>query len=399
MIFRDAGRGLPHGAAVVVLGPSGAALGRRVRDLLPGAELFGPVTRAGDWDGCYDHLVPLLRELFAAGRPIVGLCASGILIRAVAPLLASKESEPPVVALAADGSVAVPLLGGHHGANALVRALGEAIGCTAAITTAGDVRLGFALDEPPPGWRIANPERVKTIAAALLAGEKVVLVEEAARADWLRGGINVWAEDPHPPIADATGPPLSRIAGEGARGLRPRAGEGLRVVITDQHVNTDAQTLVFHPPVLALGIGCERGVAGEEVAALAHDTLAEAGLAAGAVAAIVSIDIKTDEKALHELANALGVPARFFPASRLLAETERLTIRSEAAFRATGCWGVAEGAALAACGPDGALAVPRRQSRRATCAIGRAVAPLDPGAIGRPRGRLAIVGTGPGDKA
>ncbi len=88
-----------------------------------------------------------------------------------------------------------------------------------------------------------------------------------------------------------------------------------------------------------------------------------------------------------------------FPASRLLAETERLTIRSEAAFRATGCWGVAEGAALAAVGPDGALVVPRRQSRRATCAIARAAAPLDASAIGRPRGRLAIIGTGPGDPA
>jgi cobalt-precorrin 5A hydrolase/precorrin-3B C17-methyltransferase len=398
VISRDAGRGLPHGAAIVVLGPGGAALGRRVRDLLPGAELFGPVARAGDWDETYDRLAPRLRELFAAGRPIVGLCASGILIRAVAPLLASKQSEPPVVALAEDGSVAVPLLGGHHGANALARALADAIGCAAAITTAGDVRLGFALDEPPPGWRIANPERIKKIAAALLAGERVMLVEEAARADWLRGGTVLWNADPHPPDAYEAGPPLSRNAGEGARGLGARAGEDLQIVITDRRM-ADGDALVFHPPVLALGIGCERGVAGEEVAALAHDTLEQAGLAAGAVAAIVSIDLKTDEPAIQELANALGVPARFFPASRLLEETGRLTIRSQAAFRATGCWGVAEGAALAACGPDGTLVVTRRQSRRATCAIMRSPTPLDANAIGRPRGRLAIIGTGPGDPA
>jgi cobalt-precorrin 5A hydrolase/precorrin-3B C17-methyltransferase len=169
------------------------------------------------------------------------------------------------------------------------------------------------------------------------------------------------------------------------------------VVMTDRTTHADEPALVFHPPVLALGIGCERGVAPEEVAALAHDTLAAAGLAAGAVAAIVSIDLKTDEFAIHHLATALGVPARFFSASRLLEETERLTIRSEAAFRATGCWGVAEGAALAAAGPDGVLVVARRQSHRVTCAIARAATPLDAGAIGRPRGRLAIVGTGPGD--
>src|SRR5207248_5604142 len=84
---------------------------------------------------------------------------------------------------------------------------------------------------------------------------------------------------------------------------------------------------------------------------------------------------------------------------RRLDETARLTVRSEAAFRATGCWGVAEGAALAAAGPGGALIMRRRQSRRATCAIARAPMPLDAAAIGRPRGRLAIIGIGPGDPA
>ncbi len=394
---------LPNGVAVVVLGPGGAALGQRVRGLLPGARLFGPRAQPGEWDEAYDRVMPLLAELFAAGRPIIGLCASGILIRALAPLIDDKRVEPPVVALAEDGSVAVPLLGGHRGANALARALAEALagdlGCVAAITTAGDLRLGFALDEPPPGWRIANPVRVKPVAAALLAGEAVALVEEGVRADWLRMGSVRWADSPHPPIAKAMGPPLSRNAGEGARGRSPRAGEGLQIVVTDRAAAADAEALIFHPPVLALGIGCERGCAAEEIAALVRDTLAQAGLAAGAVAAIVSIDIKADEPAIQALAEALAVPARFFPASRLLDETARLTIRSEAAFRATGCWGVAEGAALAAVGPEGDLVVPRRQSRRATCAIARAPGAIDATAIGRPRGRLAIIGSGPGDPA
>ena len=150
-------RDLPQGAAILVLGASGAALGRKVRDLLPAARLHGPRRHHGEWDESYDRLVPHIAALFAAGTPIIGLCASGILIRAIGPLLDDKHAEPPVVALAEDGSVAVPLLGGHHGANALARALAEALGCQAAITTAGDLRIGVALDEPQPGWRIADP--------------------------------------------------------------------------------------------------------------------------------------------------------------------------------------------------------------------------------------------------
>jgi cobalt-precorrin 5A hydrolase/precorrin-3B C17-methyltransferase len=361
---------LAERAAIVVLGPSGAALGRRARDLLPGATLHGPRAAPGEWDETYDRVVPHLRDLFAAGRPIVGLCASGILIRALAPLIDDKRAEPPVVALAEDGSVAVPLLGGHHGANEIARALADAFGGVVAITTAGDLRLGLALDEPPPGWKIANPERVKPVAAALIAGTPVALHDELGCAAWLRAGSIAWAVDTE-----------------------------LAVRVTDRRVAGDEPALVFHPPVLALGIGCERGCPADEIAALAEESLAAEGLAPEAVAAVVSVELKLAEPGIHALAERFGAPARFFSAARLLDETPRLTERSEAAFRATGCWGVAEGAALAGAGAAGVLVVPKRKSRGATCAIARAPSPIDAGAIGRGRGRLAIVGIGPGDAA
>jgi len=230
------------------------------------------------------------------------------------------------------------------------------------------VRFGLALDEPPPGWRIANPEQVKPIAAALLAGEPVAVVEEVGGGGWLRAGAAAWADD-------AT----------------------TKVVVTDHAPAPGTTALVYHPPVLAVGIGCERGCEAAEIADLAGAALARAGLAEGAVAMIASIELKLAEPGIHALASALGVPARFFPAERLLAETDRLTERSQAVFRATGCWGVAEGAALAAVGPGGILVAPKRKSRRATCAVARAPQPIAAATIGRPRGRLAIVGIGPGD--
>lgn len=359
---------LPGDIAIVTVGPSGAALGRQLRAALPGARLHGPLAHPGDWDEQYDRASSHIAALFEAGSAVVGLCASGILIRSVASLLAAKRAEPPVVAVAEDGSVAVPLLGGHRGGNALARAIAEIAGGVAAITTAGDVRLGVALDEPPPGWRIADPDRIKPVAAALLRGEPVALIEQAARAEWLRAGAIAWAkESKH------------------------------RVVVTDRAVAPGCNTLVFHPPVLALGIGCERGCSAEEVADLARSVLAGAGLAADAVAAVVSIELKLGEPAIHALAAQLGVPARFFSAGRLLAETPRLTRRSPAVFRATGCWGVAEGAALAAAGSGAALIVPKRTSRHATCAIAQAARPIAADAVGRPRGKLAIIGIGPGD--
>jgi cobalt-precorrin 5A hydrolase / precorrin-3B C17-methyltransferase len=354
--------------AIVTLGGDGASLGRRLRAMSPRARLHGPRAYPGDWDETYDRASLHIARLFEAGQPIVGLCASGILIRSVAHLLAAKRNEPPVVAVAEDGSVAVPLIGGHRGANALARAIVELTGGIAAITTAGDLRLGVALDEPPPGWRIANPEKVKPVAAALLRGDPVSLIEEAGGADWLHEGAIGWVKNCES-----------------------------RVVVTDRAVRPDTNALVFHPPVLALGVGCERGCSTEEISRLARAVLSEAGLAAGAVAAVVSIELKLAEPAIHALAAEFGVSARFFPAERLRAETSRLSERSETVFHATGCWGVAEGAALAAAGPEGVLVVPKRKSRHATCAIARAPEPIAADAIGRPRGRLAVIGIGPGD--
>jgi len=361
---------LPDDIAIIVLGPAGAPLGRLLQAGLPGSRLHGPRAHPADWDERFERASSHIAGLFQAGRPILGLCASGILIRSVAPLLAAKRIEPPVVAVAEDGSVAVPLVGGHHGANALARAAAALTGGIAAITTAGDLRLGLALDEPPPGWRIGDPEQVRPITTALLRGEPVALIAETGGADWLRAGATRWVEKAE-----------------------------RRVVVTDRNVDPATDALVFHPPVLALGVGCERGCSAEEIAALAHSTLADAGLAAAAVAAVMSVELKLAEPGIHQLAASLHVPARFFPASRLLAETERLSERSAAAFRATGCWGVAEGAALAAAGPDGVLVVPKRKSSRATCAVARAPAPIDTDVIGRPRGRLAVIGIGPGDSA
>src|SRR5699024_7004915 len=119
---------------------------------LPGSRLYGLTGRVEDCDEGFTQTSELLRSLFAQGRPIIGICASGILVRTLGAMLNDKFDEPPVLALAEDGSSVVPLLGGHHGANRLARFLAERLDGTAAITTAGDLQFDTALDEPPQGW-------------------------------------------------------------------------------------------------------------------------------------------------------------------------------------------------------------------------------------------------------
>ena len=191
---------VPVNTVFVALTATGGDLAVRLAADRPGAEVHGLVDRVPQANVTFDATADHLRALFAAGRPIVGVCAAGILIRTLAPLLNEKYTEPAVVALAEDGSVAVPLLGGHHGANALARALALATGGHAAVTTAGDIGLGIALDNPPAGWRIAEVARTKDVAAALLAGDPVSLRVEAGDAGgwalgwlgWVLGWVHGW---------------------------------------------------------------------------------------------------------------------------------------------------------------------------------------------------------------
>jgi len=351
--------------AIVALSRRGLELARRLQPQLDGAVVHGLAGRADGADVPFTDVMGHLRGLFAEGTAIVGVFAAGIAIRALATNLANKKTEAPVIALAEDGSVAVPLLGGHRGANRLARRIADILEGQAAVTTAGDLGLGLALDEPPRGWTVANPEVAKTLAAAMLAGHPVRLVAEAGDGSW---------------------PEHALFSGAG----------DLTLLITDRAGREDQKTLVVHPPVLALGVGCERGAAADELQALVEETLAGAGLAAGAVAAVVSLDLKSDEEAVLACAENLGLPACFFTAAELEAETPRLATPSETVFREVGCHGVSEGAALALAGPDGELIVPKHKSARATCAIARSPRPIDASAAGRARGRLAVVGIGPG---
>lgn len=337
------------------LGPRSAVLAARIAAALDDATLAGPDAHA-------------LRRAFVAGRPLVAIAATGIVIRLLAPLLADKRVEPPVLVVDEGGKFVVPLLGGHRGANALARHLASALEAKAVVTTAGDARFGLALDAPPPGWRLAEPDAAKLFMARLLEGATCRLKDPKGIAGWLRAGIL--------PLAP---------------------GSELEIEVTHERRTPDAGRLVFHPPVLALGVGCERDAPAGELQHLVVETLAETGLAASAIACVVSVALKAAEPAIHDLATELGVPARFFERETLAAETARLATPSDVVASEIGIPGVAEAAALAAVGATGRLIVPKRKSCRCTCAAALATAPLDPSSMGRARGRLRVVGIGPGD--
>lgn len=216
--------------AFIALDPDGMNLCRKIQPHFSGSLVHGRIKRLPESDVPFSDVVTHLQTLYSSGIPVVGVCATGILVRAIAPILAKKTEEPPVIALSHDGKTVVPVLGGHHGANRLARDIAVLLGGQAAITTAADLSCGLALDNPPDGWKVGNPQTIKGLTTALLFGESVRLVVEAGNVDWLMNSS----------VALADTAPYS-------------------ILCTDKNVQGSNKNLVLHPPTLALGVGCTRG--------------------------------------------------------------------------------------------------------------------------------------------
>jgi cobalt-precorrin 5A hydrolase / precorrin-3B C17-methyltransferase len=340
--------------AILVLGQNSVIVARKIITVLPEATLYGLAGRTSEVDVSFTNFGETLRELFAQGTPIIGICAAGILIRTLAPLLSDKRQEPPVLAVAEDGSAVVPLLGGLNGVNDLARRIAKILDVQPAITTTGDIRFRTALLSPPPGYYLANPEDAKTFISNLLAGEQVKLV-----------GTAPWLSNSQLPI-DPNG--------------------NLTIKVTERWETPTANCLVYHPATIAIAVSDTVDIT------VIQQLLADAQLAPQSVAGIFAPITAAANPAIHNLANALGVPARFFTPNQL------------ESFLAQG-YSPAQAAAIAATGsspisssPQMAMTSGRSETNAygGRCAIAIFPQPIDPNTIGQPRGQLAIIGTGPG---
>ncbi|MEO1745192.1 MAG: precorrin-3B C(17)-methyltransferase [Pseudomonadota bacterium] len=350
--------------AIIILSPSALEVAKKIQSHI-GGDIHALRSRVDGPFVLFDEAKAHFQQLFQSGVPIVAVMASGAVIRLLAPMLDDKQAEPPVIAIADDGSAVVPLLGGHHGANDLARRIAAHLDVAAAVTTAGDVRFGVALDEPAEGYTLANPYDAKSFMADLVAGADVHLV---GQADWLEKSKLPFKDD------------ASHV-----------------IEITEAPVPSGPHKLVYYPRILALGIGCERGASLTEVQTLIQQVLAENNLAKESVGCVCSIDLKADEVAINQAAAWLEVPLQLFNAATLEREAPRLATPSDIVFQEVGCHGVSEGAALAAAGGAGELIVAKRKSARATVAIARAPTPFLKATLpGRARGTLYVVGIGPG---
>ncbi|MEV4699219.1 MULTISPECIES: precorrin-3B C(17)-methyltransferase [Pseudomonas] len=317
--------------AIVILGPGSLATARRIQQRYPDALIHGLAARVEGVDRQYLEFGATLRELYQLNTPIIALCAAGIVIRTLAPLLLEKGAEPPVLAVAEDGSAVVPLLGGLGGVNVMARDIAATLQVAPAITTSGELRFGTCLLNPPSGYSLGDLEQGKRFVSDLLAGEPV-RIEGAA--PWLDQ-----AQLPQDPQARRT--------------------------IHVGHAERDASTheLLIYPRSVAVVVSAEVA----DLPGAIRAALQQAKVALQSLACLVAADTLMASVALREAALELGVALRFVVMTGDAATLARSSVPAVNILSATD-----------------------------NLAIAVAAQPLEVAQIGRPRGRLAVIGLGPG---
>ncbi|WP_285419904.1 precorrin-3B C(17)-methyltransferase [Pseudomonas sp. efr-133-TYG-5] len=317
--------------AIVILGQGSLATARCLQQVYPAAQIHGLAGRVDGADCSYQEFGATLRALYQQDTPIIALCAAGIVIRTLAPLLLEKGAEPPVLAVAEDGTAVVPLLGGLGGVNSMAREIAAHLQVAAAITTSGELRFGTCLLNPPAGYALADLETGKRFVSDLLAGHSV-------RID----GAAPWLDQ-----AQLPQDPQAQRAIHVASDARQVAANELRIYPRSVAVAVNADTADLLPRI--------------------RSALHQADVAVQSLACLVAADTQMASPALREVALQLAVPLRFVPAAADIAELAH-----------------------------NALAPAQIIVSAADMAVAVAAQPLDVSRIGRPRGRLAVIGLGPG---
>ena len=304
--------------------------------------VFGPA-RLADELGIepYGDLKTWTARRFAADDALVFVGASGIAVRAIAPYVRDKFSDPAVVSVDEAGLFVVPLLSGHvGGANELARAVAETVGAQVAVSTATDVNGLFAVDEwaAQNGFFILEREIAKEISAALLEGRAVGYESDCILEEEPRGVV------------------------KGAENGVARIGF---VVSADDAKRPFETTLHLVPRIAAVGVGCRKGTDPLALERAVLDALVEAHVSQHAVAALASIDVKADEAAIRALASKMGWGLRFYSAEELASVPGDFS-SSEFVKRSVGVDNVCE---RAACAEGGTLVLGKQASDGVTVAI------------------------------
>ena len=325
-------------AAIISFTEDGRRISERLAAGMPGCTRFCFYKHSDENAESFSELSVLIADIFGGYNALVFISSVGIAVRAVAPHIRSKVTDPAVVAIDDCGKFAVSVLSGHlGGANGLAERIAGMVGAVPVITTSTDTHGLFSPDvfAKKNGLVITDMSAAKAVGSALVNGEKV--------------GVN--CSYPNSEIPDElTECDCGKI--------------GIRISGNANETPFET-TLNLLPKNLIAGIGCKKGISCDAITKHIMSVFSQNGLDIRRLSAVATIDIKAEEAGLKTFCEHLGLPLKTYTADELMRMVGDFS-HSDFVEKTTGADNVCERAAVCA---GGKLIVPKTAGNGVTAAV------------------------------
>ena len=322
-------------------------------------------------------LKEIIQKNWQSGSVLIFVGAIGAVVRMISPFIKCKETDPAVLVLDSEAKNIVPILGAHNaGAEKIALNISEDLGGNAVLTGFSATNLLLPLDSYGYVWGWKRSKEFlqwKKLMISQSRGEKISFSQDA--------GSKLWE------TSKAASTTLIPFDSQSCRQEKPSFYIG----------SNSFDGCSWHPPVLWVGVGCERNTSKNLLKKALEDSFDRSGLAKESIAGFATIDLKANEPALISLSESEEMPINFFSREEL--RKVSVPNPSSLVHREVGTASVAEAASLLSAGKGGILKLEKtifhsdRDNQGAvTIAIAQSVKPFAPG-----RGELHVVGSGPGD--
>ncbi len=363
--------------AVIIASDQGAELGLTIQHELPQVELFATGER--------EHCTPItsipafVAEQFTRYDAFVFIGALGICVRAIAPCVHSKYTDPAIINIDSAGNHVISVLSGHvGGANRLTLRLAAILGAEAVVTTQSDNNGLWALDTlgREHGWKTVPTTSLNAMISTFVNARPVALLLDV--------------KDEGTRFMERTAPGHVKIFYH-FDDIDQQQFEAL-IAVTPHIYRTTIPTLYYHPAVIHLGVGCRKGCDPSGIREYIFHGLETAGLSPLSLKSISTIDLKKDEPLIRELAQTTGSELHIYTAEEL--QGIEVPNPSDKVIEVTTVPGVAETCALKASG-NTRLLLEKQKGKLSEGNDFTFAAAL--GRTAERRGFIEIVGAGPGD--
>lgn len=277
---------------IVAISKQGVALAKDLSGMLGDSVCYTlPKWNQEGFEPIQGRLDEFCGELFERHRSLVFIMATGIVVRSIAPYIKDKRYDPAIVVLDEKGKNVISLLSGHlGGANALTHQIAGMLKANPVITTASDVNNVPSVDMLATSHqlRIDSMHDAKVITAMIVNGEAVEVLDEAHILKH---------------------PVLDKHINGTLKG---------RIIITNKgKVKDDLPYAKLIHQNIIIGVGCKRNTLSHHLLQFAMEVLSTYNLDERSIKAIVSVDLKSDEKAIEELVHHFNCASEFFSVSDL----------------------------------------------------------------------------------